>query len=726
MSFDDNGPRWPRPPMQLTLQVPPAPVTSPGPEARKADSPFARRKVKDRRVGDSADLRRITGLPRRTWTREDAEVFADKMTALLKKPWGKMRLRPVQAIGLFELAHYGGLFGPLRVGAGKTLLSLLSATVLQSHKKTGYRPLLLVPAGLLEKTERDWRMLIEHWYVPEVLKIMSYEALGRAKQAEALQDYKPDLVILDECHRVRNTKAACTRRVARYFRELPKIDLSHKHVYCAAFSGTVTKRSLHDYSHILGWCFSPDRRPIPLHFQEMFDWADALDNVKENIDPGELRLLCNEEENAIWESNPTLAARQAFRRRLVETPGIVATDESPIDASLSIQALRPAPSEIRDSAFATLRSQCETPDGWALADLLEKWRHAREIALGFFYVRVDAKCLEALERARAVLQGQPQLATEEVIDVVFATGIQRAGREVVTAAEAHERLALRRGRKQRRAIFTHALTDPTTLPEKCRDVFREFCDLMQLLFAPPAWWLNPRKEWAKFVREKLKHSRTLDSEFQVRKWVAALEGKSKDEREAKEKLAEWEEVQKQFAPETFPCWLDDSVLHFIESWARSHRGIVWVEHRCVGERLSKDFGLRYYSNQGRDAHGNFIDDHAEDCSLVASIASNKEGRNLQRWCDNLIVSPPTTGAAWEQLLGRTHRDGQEADEVTVDLLVSCIEHYQQFQKALKDADYIQTTLGSPQKLLLAGRDFDEQTTWGFGPSWQRDTETENE
>lgn len=704
----------------------PAPPPPPGVEPVKDASPteigrlFAR--SKDRRVGPSQDLTRVAALPRRVWTQEQGEVFADRMTALLKRPWGTMRLRPVQAIGLYELAEYGGLFGAIRVGGGKTLLSFLAPTVLQRSKNVGFRPMLIVPAGLLEKTRRDWRELAQHWDITEFLNIVSYEKLGRVKAAEFLQKYSPDLIILDECHRVRNSKAAVTRRVKRYFQETGRLDLSHARVYCAAFSGTVTKRSIQDYQHILTWCFPPAHRPLPLHFEELLDWSDALDNNGKQIDPGELRVLCNPEENVIWEDNPTRAARLAYRRRLIETPGIVATEESPVDASLNMYAMRPPASPLRDAAFHTLHLMKETPDGFALADLLQEWRHAREIALGFFYVRIDGMCLKVLEAARGMLRAEPRSTTTDLIKQTFANGVQRAGRDLLTTCDVLGALEKRRERAKRTAIFTHVVTDATTLPAETRDVFREFADLMQHVFSPPHWWLEPRRVWAAFVRDKIKHSRTLDSEFQVRQWAA-------DQPECKE-LIEWLEVQKQFEPETHPCWFDETVLQAVDEWARKNHGIVWVEHRCVGEKLEKDFGWPYYSNQGRDGRNRFIDDHPENQTLIASIASNKEGRNLQKWHKNLIVGLPTTGAICEQLIGRTHRDKQMADEVEVEILFTCAEHIIAFQKVMQDARYIQDTTGSPQKLLLAARDFDQESLWGEGPSWepekkQETGETEN-
>lgn len=572
-----------------------------------------------RRVMYSNDLERVAALRRRTWAPEEAEVFAERMTQLLKTPQGQMRLRPVQAIALYELSEVGGVFGPQRCGAGKTLLSLLAPTVLQRTKGVGFRPLLIVPASLVDKTERDRRLLAEHWSITPFLKIWSYEWLGRVRAADALEGFMADFVFLDECHRAKNRRgAAVARRLDRFFHEHPR-------VFCTAASGTITKRSLRDYAHLTRWCLPPAESPIPLHFQELEDWADALDEKKEredeegNIDPGELRLLCNEVEESLWDAGePRRAARAAFRRRLVETPGVVATEETPIDASLAIRPVTHAVSGSVDEAFRILRTLWETPDGWPLMDGLSMARHAREFAMGFFYV-----------------------------------------------------------------------WDPR----------------------PPREWLEPRRIWAKFVRETLRHSRQFDSELQVRQWAEKLHDCPE--------LRDWLAVRDTFEPNTVPVWMDDSLLRFASSWASKHHGIVWVAHACVGERLEREFGLPYYGKKGRDGRGRFIDDHPPEESLAASIASNKEGRNLQAWCENLILSMPSNGLAAEQLLARTHRDGQEADEVTVDVVVTCAEHVEAFSQARRDADYIQSSTGSPQKLMLAGIDSAFNSLWGHGPRWNK-------
>ena len=558
------------------------------------------------------DLTRISQLRRRVWTPEAGEELAESMTSILRTPNGQMKLRPVQAIALFELATEGGLFAPIRVGGGKSLISLLAPIVLQRIKRVGYRPLLIIPASLVEKTERDRRQLSEHWQLPTFIRTMSYEYLGRINAAEALDEFKPDFLFLDEAHRARNLKAAVTRRLRRHLNDNP-------HVVTAATSGTVTKRSIHDYAHIIRWCLPPAETPLPLHYNDLENWALALDERKSghSIGPGALRALCNEEENILWEVDAKNAARSAFRRRLIETPGVVATSESPIDASLIIRGVSPYVSEEIEEAFKVLREDWLTPDDWPIADGLTNARHARELSFGFFYK-----------------------------------------------------------------------WDPR----------------------PPDDWLAARKVWCKFVRETLKYSRRLDSEAQVRSWAATLP-------ECKE-LQAWEAVKDTFEPNTVPVWLDDSVLNFVSHWAASNKGIIWCQHKTVGHRLEQDYGIPYYGKKGLDSRGNFIDDHPGNAPLAASISSNRDGRNLQKWNRNLVLGMPANGLAVEQLLGRTHRDGQLADEVYVEVVVSCYEHFEAFEQAQRDSRYVASSTGAPQKLLDATVDMEPTNLLGLGPRWK--------
>jgi len=99
--------------------------------------------------------------------------------------------------------------------------------------------------------------------------------------------------------------------------------------------------------------------------------------------------------------------------------------------------------------------------------------------------------------------------------------------------------------------------------------------------------------------------------------------------------------------------------------------------------------------------GSFIEDHPKGQPLIASLTANKEGKNLQAWHKNLVTHPPSSGGWWEQMMGRTHRDGQLSGLVTFEMFASCIEHYQSFHKALGDAIYTQDSTPMVQKLLYA-------------------------
>jgi hypothetical protein len=92
--------------------------------------------------------------------------------------------------------------------------------------------------------------------------------------------------------------------------------------------------------------------------------------------------------------------------------------------------------------------------------------------------------------------------------------------------------------------------------------------------------------------------------------------------------------------------------------------------------------------------------------VLLTIKSHGEGTNLQMFNRSLVANPPSGGAEWEQLLGRTHRTGQMQDEVLFDVY----RHTQTFRDALDKArdlsGYIQGSFGNTQKLVA-------KATWRF-------------
>ncbi|NOK09602.1 hypothetical protein [Corallococcus exercitus] len=88
-------------------------------------------------------------------------------------------------------------------------------------------------------------------------------------------------------------------------------------------------------------------------------------------------------------------------------------------------------------------------------------------------------------------------------------------------------------------------------------------------------------------------------------------------------------------------------------------------------------------------------------SIVASLRAHGTGKNLTAFSRMLFVNTPADGAAWEQAIGRCHRQGQLADEVEVELYQHTAELVGAFEKARDFARFIGETEGTPQKLCFA-------------------------
>ena len=171
-----------------------------------------------------------------------------------------------------------------------------------------------------------------------------------------------------------------------------------------------------------------------------------------------------------------------------------------------------------------------------------------------------------------------------------------------------------------------------------------------------------------------------------------------------------------------------------EQWLKKGVGIVWVKHGFFGDELEKRTGCPFFREGGLNSRGEHLQVMADQVaqgmrkpfSIIASQDACATGFNLQPWHRNLITSCPTSSATLEQQLGRTHRDGQKADAVEVDILVSCLEHVDAWEKARARARATEDTLGAPQKILLADSIFPTLDELGSGPRWTRQSAPEKD
>lgn len=318
-------------------------------------------------VQDSAELRRIHALPRRVWTPEATADLVARMSDAHRAPGGTQTLRPLQAIALAEMGLHGGLYTGLPIGHGKTLLSLLAPRMFRHVK----RPLLLVPAHLVEKTERESREYREHWVLPTFLKTVSYQTLSRVAAAGLLERYAPDLIVCDEAHYAKNKSAGVTKRIMRYLE-------AHPDCIVVWMTGTPYGNSLADFEH-QSWRALGAKSPVPHSYLDLDEWSRALD-----VDTPDQKRMGFGALERFDVDDPV----RGVMRRLYESPGFVLSQDPPLPIPIRITShLAPVDPAIRD-AFAVLRETGDTPDGMPCADQMEVWRHAREIATGFYSVWV--------------------------------------------------------------------------------------------------------------------------------------------------------------------------------------------------------------------------------------------------------------------------------------------------------------------------------------------------
>lgn len=547
-------------------------------------------------VARTKEFERIKNIPRRRWTPEEAREAAEKMTEVLRTPKGTMKLFPLQGAALTEIGLYGGLFGPIPVGEGKTLISLLAPYVLDAS-----RPVLLLPAALIEKTHRERIKYSKHFLIPLNIRMFSIESLGRASMATALEAYHPDLVIIDEAHRVKNKKAGVVRRLIRLVDKFPDTKF-------IIMSGTMTRDGLDDFEHLSSWTLG-DNSPVPKNRAELNDWCEVLDRKRDlrRIEPGALMELCNEEEA----KKPRFeAARLGFNRRLNDTPGVISSSGADVPCSIYVSSVTYDVAPVTEENFKKLRGTWKTPDDWELMQAVDVWRHSCELALGFHHV------------------WRPR---------------------------------------------------------------------------PPQEWRSARANWNKYVRKVLSSSRSLDTPQQVQ--IAVTEG----DIPGRELLDAWKNVEDTFRPNTVAVWHDDSCLKACEAWGKQSPGIIWTEFSYFGRELARRTGWEYFGREGVNASGVPIDAEGaahEGKTIIASRKANSTGRNLQAWNRNLVTSIP--GSDMEQLIGRTHRPGQEADTVYVDIVIACAEHLVAWSDAVARAKMVHDMMGQTQKLLLADVSLDER------------------
>jgi len=588
-------------------------------------------KLRERAQVLETDMDRILSLPiRQSWPEEDRNAIRTIFDS------NKLKLRDIQADALLELAHVGSLFGIVGVGWGKTIISLLAGVITDS-KKT----LLIVPPEVCyQLTERDIPQIQQeynmefnyvcfkgrsredravHANVCHSLYILPYSLLSQPDAYSLLECINPDLIVLDEAHRVKRRESARSKRLFNY---LNKINPDCKLV---ALSGTITRTSLFDYWHIIKRCLG-NNSPLPNLYSTIKEWNDFIgvsqgDTRGEDITKSQMASI---KPVMDWVNDNSLNghlynsqrdhARSTFALRLKTAPGVVQTEYQSIDSSLLIDNSDIKIPEKILAELEILDSLWVDPNGDTITEVIQYVATASQISSGFYY---QLKWPDGVEDW---VLDQQQLKCE----------LDKELRKFINSG-------VRRG-----------------------------YDTPMLVY--------------KGLKNRDKEVKVLQEMYDG--WVSLVNGREIPDRNSS------------------VVWLDDYKIRTAVLWSAHDfnlGGIIWYNFKAVGEKLSERMPGAIFCPAGCD-YETMLD---PDRVIIASIPAHSTGKNLQHFSNQLIVDPPRGGAVWEQMLGRTHRQGQKEDEVHAKVLASTEFEKAKIWEAWHDCEYVQLTGGGRQKMLMA-------------------------
>ncbi len=642
--------------------------------------PFTRAAANRDALGEVLDADRILALPYAPalGTPEgDARAVdaARAWTAALRLDPAAPPLRPVQGLALAEVASAAasgsprGLFGAIGIGHGKTLIALLAATVAGAE-----RPLLLIPPDMRDPLTAyiaEWRVL----YDITVPHIMAYSELSSAKAARTLDYMRPDLLIADEVHNLRHKTAARTKRVETYIKE-------HPECRCVLMTGSPTKSSLMDYAHLIDWALR-EYAPLPSFTSSRLQWASVLDadGDPDNASMASIWPLATRVPGApatpygprsgggahVTPEERRGFAREGYRRRVTTVPGYLATVEASASQTIYLRGIlpltAPAGSEkpgVPDAVSELLERLENTwtlPDPEAVADetgdeidnAMAVARAAAGLACGFYYRWKwpgRNRDVDWLDRRRWY-HGEVRRALARSVKGLDSPLLLGGW----LSRHAHE-------------VGDNAQVKPTADGKPGAYAAAGFSTSLALSYRS---WHDVRA-----------HGRGADPGAGVR----------------------WCDID---PPPTETVWVhrwfvDDVV-------ARARKGpptLIWWQSRALHEAF-REAGLTVHGAgsalpegaPGTPTYGRPVK------TVCLSIRVFGTGKNLQPWAHNLVCEPPSSGLLWDQKIGRTHRPGQLADEINVEVYTHTDGTRGAVYHAANEALYTEQTQGQPHRLRLA-------------------------
>lgn len=380
-------------------------------------------------VSNSAELTRIINLQRRAVVEKDTPTAAALVELEMAKyskgvPAGQcrcgeidpriaqgkrkclVRLKWEQAWAMHEMRVVGGLIAAAPVGLGKTFLDIGAALALKDCPLV----LLLIPSTLRRQIIMDYQLIAEHWHVPgfvvhlpgrqtwrreperlpngqmaPTVHVVPYTFISNEKHSQWIESLRPSAIVCDEVDALADIESSRTMRVMRYFEQYWETTK-----FCG-WTGSLTDNSVKEFAHLFALALR-HRSPLPVEREVIDEWSRCLDAVPQPCPPGALKRLLEPGE-------PQSQIRQAFHRRIAQTPGIIMIGGRQIimtDAGDVVEndirekvapAIPPLVQEALRKARGNLRpdSLVSEDDDEILLDPLEQARVVRQVATGVFY-----------------------------------------------------------------------------------------------------------------------------------------------------------------------------------------------------------------------------------------------------------------------------------------------------------------------------------------------------
>lgn len=627
------------------------------------------------------------------------------------------RLWDIQIDAIYTYETIGGLLGPIGVGRGKSFIALLSANravLSRGH----YRVVIIIPPEVYDQlTKIDLskaRQLFNLNGIPyypcsgpaakrmEIASrpgkgvwIYSYSSLSTKTGYEELKAIRATCYILDEAHNLARPTAGRTKRFHGVLKELEEQEVikytqqmtgsrNITAIETVALSGTLTKKSVKDYAHLAARALGR-MSPSPIQRRAIEAYASAIDAEstgvslqdrdatimseflewarRNNFDPSKPPRRDDESDDEYASRCRVGMSRQeqirlSYMHRLNTTPGVVATIDQGLDASLLISWLEPTVPKEDDpqqgpqitkmvALMKRIVNEQLTPNGDTIDYGMHQFKWLWELSNGF-YNNLIWPTIEQVKDQYPNKHGK-----------------------VISEDQA--------------AALLHQAQKHHSLLQEYHKILRKFLDRKHI----------PGCDTPMLVASEI--NRQLDG----------LDVKHK----LPEELIQSYATQRVEGPHTYddlperysiPVKVCDFKVREAVRWAKSRKsGIIWYHHPVIGRWVSdhlKEAGVEHTfapAGANEKAYANGI--------VVASYAHGT-GKNLQHQHENLFVELRREASIMEQTLGRTHRSGQKMDVVRAHMMISNGFDLALFNATLRDADYIQSTMGQRQRLCYASYD----------------------